>query len=55
MYTPSDIAKGNDEHGIHITPNTGSTKWTGEHMDYDVAIDSLLYRTRRAAGTATVS
>src|SRR4029078_11213611 len=28
MYTPSDIAKGNDEHGIRITPNTGSTKWT---------------------------
>jgi hypothetical protein len=54
MYTPSDIAQGNAERGIHITPSTGSTKWTGERMDYWVAIDSLLYRTRHAA-TATAA
>jgi hypothetical protein len=34
---------------IHVTPRTGSTRWTGEHLDYGVAIDSLLCRTRRAA------
>jgi hypothetical protein len=49
LYAPADLANGNAERGIHITPNTGSTKWTGERMDYSIAIDSLLYRTRRAA------
>jgi hypothetical protein len=48
MWTPSDVAKGNADHGLRITPNAGATKWTGERMDYGVAIDSLLYRTRRA-------
>ena len=49
MWTPFDVAKGNADHGLHITPNAGATKWTGERMDYGIAIDSLLYRTRRAA------
>jgi hypothetical protein len=48
LYTPADLANGNAERGIHITPNTASTKWTGERMDYGVAIDSLIYRTQHA-------
>ena len=55
LYTPADLANGNAERGIHITPNTGSTKWTGERMDYGLAIDSLIYRTRRAAEAATTT
>jgi hypothetical protein len=47
MWNISDIAKSNAERGIHITAKTGACKWTGEHMDYGVAIDSLLYRTRQ--------
>ena len=34
------------ERGIVITANTGATRWQGERMDYSVAIDSLLYRTK---------
>jgi hypothetical protein len=39
----------NTEQGIDIDKRTAATRWTGERMDYGVAIDSLLYRTRRAA------
>lgn len=28
---------------------TAATRWHGERMDYVIAIDSLLYRTRRSA------
>jgi hypothetical protein len=31
---------------------TAATRWHGERMDYGIAIDSLLYRTRRSAPVA---
>ena len=43
------IPQQNAEHGLRIDARTGATRWGGERMDYGIAIDSLLYRTRRAA------
>ena len=34
---------------LSIDPRTATTLWTGEAMDYQIAIDSLLFRERRAA------
>jgi hypothetical protein len=39
----------NAEHGIDIDARTAATRWRGERMDYGIAIDALLYRSRRAA------
>ena len=36
------------ERGIHIDPNTATTGWRGERMDYAVAIDSLRFRSAAA-------
>lgn len=38
--------------GIWRQPRTATTRWTGEAMDYQIAIDSLLFRERRAAESA---
>jgi hypothetical protein len=38
----------NVEYGLAIDLETAVTRWRGERMDYGIAIDSLLYRTRRA-------
>jgi len=35
--------------GIPIDAHTAATRWRGERMDYGMAIDSLLFRERRAA------
>lgn len=43
-----DLCAGNAERGIHIDAHTAATRWRGETMDYGIAIDSLLYRERRA-------
>ena len=36
------------EHGLRIDARTAATRWGGERMDYGIAIDSLLYRRRKA-------
>jgi len=35
--------------GLAIEPHTAATRWMGEAMDYQIAIDSLRFRERRAA------
>ncbi|HEX5462583.1 MAG TPA: DUF222 domain-containing protein [Steroidobacteraceae bacterium] len=39
----------NRRRGLAIEPNTAATRWMGEAMDFQIAIDSLLFRERRAA------
>jgi hypothetical protein len=39
----------NAEHGLDITARTGASRWAGDHPDYGMAIDSMLYRMRKAA------
>jgi hypothetical protein len=34
---------------LRIDALTAATRWGGERMDYGIAIDSLLYRRRKAA------
>ena len=42
--------------GIRVTPETAVTRWRGgESMDYGMAIDDLLYRTRHAVVAGCVS
>ncbi|HEY0340078.1 MAG TPA: DUF222 domain-containing protein [Steroidobacteraceae bacterium] len=38
----------NRAEGIHIDAGTAATLWRGESMDYGQAVDSLLYKARRA-------
>ncbi|HET9269057.1 MAG TPA: DUF222 domain-containing protein [Vicinamibacterales bacterium] len=45
----SAVAHQNAEHGLGIDARTAATRWRGERMDYGIAIDSLLYRTGKAA------
>jgi Domain of unknown function (DUF222)/HNH endonuclease len=49
------VCRENVEHGIHIDARTGATRWGGERMDYRIAVDVLLSRTRRAAVPGSVS
>ena len=35
-----------DANGITITPETATTRWRGESMDYGIAVEALLHRTR---------
>ena len=44
-----EVFAGNQRRGLSIDPRTATTRWTGEAMDYQIAIDSLLFRERRAA------
>ena len=37
------------ERGIHIDERTAATKWTGESMDYGLAVEVLLDQARRAS------
>lgn len=46
-----EIARQNANHGLRIDARTAATRWGGERMDYGVAIDSLVYRTRKAAAS----
>jgi hypothetical protein len=39
----------NQRRGLAIDPRTATTRWMGEAMDYQIAIDSLLFREKRAA------
>ncbi len=36
------------QHGIHIDRKTAATRWTGESMDYGLAMDVLLQQARKA-------
>jgi hypothetical protein len=42
----TELAAKNAERGIHIDANTAATRWRGESMDYGIAVESLLYRSR---------
>ncbi len=37
------------QHGIHIDRKTAATRWTGESMDYGLAMDVLLQQARRVS------
>jgi hypothetical protein len=62
-HTNTDVTRGNwsqlvadlAESGTTITPNTAVTRWRGERMDYGIAIDALLSRTRQSPPAAGVS
>jgi hypothetical protein len=43
-----DLVQINRAHGLSIGPDAGQTRWTGEAMDYDWAVMSLLHRSRAA-------
>ena len=43
------VPKQNADCGVHVDARTAATRWGGERMDYGIAIDALLYRTRKAA------
>jgi len=47
-----EIAAGNCRRGLTIDCRTATTRWTGEAMDYQIAIDSLFFRERRAERSA---
>lgn len=47
-----EIVADNERRALSIDPRTATTRWTGEAMDYQIAIDSLLFRERRAAGVS---
>lgn len=44
-----ELVADNQRRGLAINQRTATTRWTGEAMDYQIAIDSLLFRERRAA------
>ncbi|HTY48397.1 MAG TPA: DUF222 domain-containing protein, partial [Steroidobacteraceae bacterium] len=39
-----ELAAAHRRQGIRITPRTAATRWRGEHMDYDLAVDCLCQR-----------
>jgi Domain of unknown function (DUF222) len=39
-----------EERGIHIDERTAGTRWSGESMDYGLAVEVLLHQARRARG-----
>jgi len=47
-----ELVADNQRRGLSIDRRTATTRWTGEAMDYQIAIDSLLFRERRAARVA---
>ena len=44
------LVRHNVEQGVAVTPATATTRWRGERMDYGIAVDALLYRSRAAKG-----
>jgi hypothetical protein len=38
-----------EERGIHINERTARTRWSGESMDYGLAVEVLLHQARRAS------
>jgi Domain of unknown function (DUF222)/HNH endonuclease len=47
-----ELVAGNERRGVAIDPRTAATRWTGEAMDYQIAIDSLFFRERHAANVS---
>ena len=43
-----DLAAQHAAQGIRIDERTAVTRWAGERMDYDIAVDGLIRRLRRA-------
>jgi hypothetical protein len=53
--TPTEwsvVPDANRERGIFVNPRTGATNWRGEDFDCSIAVDSMLFRRRKAAATA---
>lgn len=48
-----ELVADNQRRGLAIDQRTATTRWTGEAMDYQIAIDSLLFRERRAASVCS--
>ncbi len=44
-----EVVADNERRGLSIDARTATTRWMGDSMDYQIAIDSLLFRERRAA------
>lgn len=44
-----ELVADNQRRSLSIDQRTATSRWTGEAMDYQIAIDSLLFRERRAA------
>jgi hypothetical protein len=40
------LVAGNRERGLAITPDTAATRWLGERMDFGLAIDALISRSK---------
>lgn len=40
----------NEAAGIHVTPKTAITRWTGESIDYGIAVQCLLEKTESSRG-----
>jgi hypothetical protein len=60
VYAADDLRSVHDEWNLEITPRTAATRWEGERMDYDLALDILLgqrdaraYRARADVSAAT--
>ncbi len=47
-----ELVADNERRGLSIDARTATTRWMGESMDYQTAIDCLLFRERRAAGVS---
>jgi hypothetical protein len=45
----SDLPTTADEEDLEITPETATTRWRGESMDYSTAVQSLMFRARQLA------
>jgi hypothetical protein len=41
-----------DQHGLRIDKTTAATRWRGEKMDYELAIEVLFQHARRARGVS---
>lgn len=51
----SQLVADHRERGLAIDPRTAATRWRGERMDYGLAVEVLLQRSRRAGGRSSVS
>ena len=48
----TELVAGNQALGLRIDQQTAVTRWLGERMDYNVAIETLLFQARRASGVS---
>ena len=45
----TELPRQHEHAGIHVDPHTAASRWGGERMDYSIAVDAMLYRSRQAA------